>query len=77
MRGLQAGHYMGKHALQLESELKDALDRLPSADGGAEPQASRSLRKVLEQAAKIAPQFQDQYVSVEHLLMGIVAVATA
>ncbi len=59
---------------RLESELKDALDRLPSADGGAEPQASRSLRKVLEQAAKIAPQFQDQYVSVEHLLMGIVAV---
>jgi ATP-dependent Clp protease ATP-binding subunit ClpB len=59
---------------QLESELKDALDRLPSADGGAEPQASRSLRKVLEQAAKIAPQFQDQYVSVEHLLMAIVAV---
>ncbi len=65
---------VGVPAGQLESELKDALDRLPSADGGAEPQASRSLRKVLEQAAKIAPQFQDQYVSVEHLLMAIVAV---
>ena len=65
---------VGVPAGQLESELKDALDRLPSADGGAEPQASRSLRSVLEQAAKIAPQFQDQYVSVEHLLMAIVAV---
>ncbi len=65
---------VGVPAGQLESELKDALDRLPSADGGAEPQASRSLRKVLEQAAKIAPQFQDQYVSVEHLLMAIVGV---
>jgi ATP-dependent Clp protease ATP-binding subunit ClpB len=65
---------VGVPAGQLESELKDALDRLPSAEGGAEPQASRSLRKVLEQAAKIAPQFQDQYVSVEHLLMAIVAV---
>ena len=60
---------------QLETDLKNALDRLPAADGGAEPQPSRSLRKVLEQAQKIAPQFQDQYVSVEHLLMAIVSVA--
>jgi ATP-dependent Clp protease ATP-binding subunit ClpB len=59
---------------QLESEIKEALDRLPAAEGGAEPQPSRSLRKVLEQARKIAPQFQDQYISVEHLLMAIVAV---
>jgi len=58
---------------QLEAELKQALDRLPSAEGGAEPQPSRSLRTVLDQAAKIAPQFQDQYVSVEHLLMAIVS----
>jgi ATP-dependent Clp protease ATP-binding subunit ClpB len=65
---------VGVPAGQLESELKEALDRLPAADGGAEPQPSRSLRKVLEQAQKIAPQFQDQYVSVEHLLMAIVAV---
>ncbi len=59
---------------QLEVELKQALDRLPSVEGGAEPQPSRSLRTVLDQAAKIAPQFQDQYVSVEHLLMAIVSV---
>ncbi|MBD3853656.1 MAG: AAA family ATPase, partial [Acidobacteria bacterium] len=59
---------------QFESELKQALDRLPTAEGGAEPQPSRSLRQVLEQAQKIAPQFQDQYVSVEHLLMAIVSV---
>ena len=59
---------------QFESELKQALDRLPAAEGGAEPQPSRSLRQVLEQAQKIAPQFQDQYVSVEHLLMAIVSV---
>jgi len=59
---------------QLEAELREALDRLPSVEGGSEPQMSRSLRTVLEQAAKIAPQFQDQYVSVEHLLMAIVSV---
>jgi ATP-dependent Clp protease ATP-binding subunit ClpB len=65
---------VGVPAGQLETELKQALDHLPSAEGGAEPQPARSLRKVLEQAQKIAPQFQDQYVSVEHLLMAIVAV---
>ena len=59
---------------QFETELKSTLDRLPSAEGGADPQPSRSLRKVLDQAAKIAPQFQDQYVSVEHLLMAVVSV---
>ena len=56
------------------AELKQALERLPAADGAADPQPSRSLRSVLDQATKIAPQFQDQYVSVEHLLMAIVAV---
>jgi ATP-dependent Clp protease ATP-binding subunit ClpB len=66
---------VGVPATPFETELKDALDRLPSADGGAEPQPSRSLRSVLDQARKLAPQFQDQYVSVEHLLMAIASVA--
>jgi len=65
---------VGVPASQFESELKEALDRLPAAEGGAEPQPSRSLRTVLDQAQKLAPQFQDQYVSVEHLLMAIVSV---
>jgi ATP-dependent Clp protease ATP-binding subunit ClpB len=65
---------VGVPASQLESELKEALDRLPAAEGGAEPQPSRGLRAVLDHAQKLAPQFQDQYVSVEHLLMAIVSV---
>ncbi len=66
---------VGVSAARLEAELRDALDRLPSADGGAEPQPSRSLREVLEQAAKLAPQFQDEYVSIEHLLLALAGVA--
>ncbi len=66
---------VGVSAGRLETELRDALDRLPSADGGAEPQPSRELREVLEQAAKLAPQFQDEYVSVEHLLLALAGVA--
>ena len=46
-------------------------------DGGAEPQPSRDLREVLDAAAKLAPQFQDEYVSVEHLLLALAAVAGA
>ncbi len=62
---------VGASANQISRELAGALDRLPSADGGSEPQPSRSLREVLEQARKLAPQFQDEYVSVEHLLLAI------
>ena len=59
---------------RLREDLADSLDRLSSARGGAEAQPSRDLRKVLETAAKLAPQFQDEYVSVEHLLLAITAV---
>ena len=65
---------VGVPATRFEGELKEALDRLPAADGGADPQPSRSLRTVLDAAQKLAPQFQDQYVSVEHLVMAIVSV---
>ena len=65
---------VGVSTQTLFTELRTALDRLPSAEGGSDPQPSRSLRAVLDQAAKLAPQFQDQYISVEHLLLAIVAV---
>ena len=38
---------VGVPAGPFESELKQALERLPSADGAAEPHPSRSLRTVL------------------------------
>jgi len=65
---------VGASIQTLSDELRATLDRLPSADGGSDPQPSRSLRAVFDQATKLAPQFQDQYVSVEHLLLAVVAV---
>ncbi|MEE4270574.1 MAG: ATP-dependent chaperone ClpB [Thermoanaerobaculales bacterium] len=65
---------VGASTQRLATELHTSLDRLPSADGGSDPQPSRSLRAVLDQATKLAPQFQDQYISVEHLLLAIVSV---
>ncbi len=58
----------------LEREVRAAIEKLPAAAGGSEPQPSRGLREVLEAAQKLAPQFQDQYVSVEHLLMALTSV---
>ena len=53
---------VGAPVARVRDDLAAALDRLPSAKGGAEAQPSRDLRKVLEAAAKLAPQFQDEYV---------------
>ena len=58
----------------LLAEAKRDLDRLPQVEGGAEPQLSRDFRQVMETAAKLAPQFQDQFVSVEHLFMALTLV---
>lgn len=58
----------------LVAEAKRDLDRLPQVEGGAEPQLSRDFRQVLETATKLAPQFQDQFVSVEHLFMALTLV---
>jgi len=60
---------------QLAGDLAADLERLPSAEGGAEPRPSRDFSRVLETAAKLAPQFQDEYVSVEHLLLAAASVA--
>jgi ATP-dependent Clp protease ATP-binding subunit ClpB len=65
---------VGVPLIALRSEVATELGRLPSAQGGSEPQPSRDLRKVLETAAKLMPQFQDEYVSVEHLLLALVQV---
>ena len=65
---------VGAPVARVRDDLASALDRLPSATGAAEAQPSRELRKVLDAAAKLAPQFQDEYVSVEHLLLAVAGV---
>ncbi|MFH1176994.1 MAG: ATP-dependent chaperone ClpB [Acidobacteriota bacterium] len=70
------GRLLGKVGVPL-GRLRDALTedlaRLPSAQGGADPVSSRDLRAVLQAAGKLAPQFQDDYLSVEHLVLAIAA----
>ncbi len=57
-------------------QLKDELGRLPSASGAnvANPTLSRSSHEVLQRAQDLAAQLGDDFVSSEHLVVGIATV---
>lgn len=57
---------------QLNGMVESELDRLPSTTGGSTPNASRDLQKVFETASQKAATMQDEFVSTEHLLLGLV-----
>ncbi len=57
---------------RLETELHQIEEKLPRVSGGsAQPGPSQALTRALEQAFKEASNFKDEYVSTEHLLLGI------
>ncbi len=56
---------------RLRTMVGSEIDRLPKVSGGREPGLSPALRKTLELAAKSAETMGDEYVSTEHLLLGI------
>ncbi len=58
---------------RLTSLLGKELDRLPRVQGGADAVLSRRLRKVIDEAESVAKEQKDEYVSTEHLLLGILA----
>src|SRR6202044_2992255 len=57
---------------RLETELHQIEEKLPRVSGAsAQPSLSPALNKALEQAFREAANFKDDYVSTEHLLLGI------
>jgi ATP-dependent Clp protease ATP-binding subunit ClpB len=57
---------------RLENDLHQIEEKLPRVAGGAnQPGLSASLNKVLDQAFREAANFKDEYVSTEHLLLGV------
>src|SRR5580658_2490675 len=57
---------------RLETDLHQIEEKLPRVSGaGAQPGPSQTLNKALEQAFREAANFKDEYVSTEHLLLGI------
>src|ERR1041385_2019831 len=55
----------------LVQKLDDELNRRPQVQGAAETCLSKSLRQALDAAQTHADKLKDQYVSTEHLLLGI------
>ena len=63
--------HVGASVAELRSELATTLGQLPEASGDTELRMSPDLAKGLREAEKIAKEYQDEYVSVEHLLLGM------
>jgi ATP-dependent Clp protease ATP-binding subunit ClpB len=57
----------------VSSRLDGELQRLTKAYGATQVVASEELRRALQQAEKEAQQLRDEYVSTEHLLLGLAA----
>ncbi len=68
---------LGVDAGQLDSGVEAQLDRLPSVSGGAQLGMARDVSEVLAIAQKEADRLKDEYVSTEHLLLGLIAAQSA
>ncbi|HEV2147253.1 MAG TPA: ATP-dependent chaperone ClpB [Longimicrobiaceae bacterium] len=64
---------VGVNVARLASETEAALGRLPKQSGGAQATISRELNEILDQAEKEARGLKDEYVSTEHILLGLAA----
>jgi ATP-dependent Clp protease ATP-binding subunit ClpB len=64
---------IGVAPAKLQSELEHELSRRHKVEGGAEVYASPTLRKALDAAQSEAGKLKDDYVSTEHLLLGLLS----
>jgi ATP-dependent Clp protease ATP-binding subunit ClpB len=62
---------VGVNVTRLRSEVETARGRLPKQSGGAQATISRELNEVLDRAEKEARDLKDEYISTEHLLLGL------
>ncbi len=67
---------IGADPATVRAQAADAMRRLPAASGGtvSQPSTSRAFVQVLEHAQDQADQLGDEFVSTEHLLVGIAVV---
>ena len=56
---------------RLRAALDSRIEQLPRIQGGAQPQVSTDLTRVLERAEREAETLKDEYVSTEHLLLAM------
>jgi len=63
---------IGVRVTQLKPDLEAELARRHKVQGGGEPYAGADLRKSLDAAGSEAAKLKDEYVSTEHLLLGLI-----
>jgi ATP-dependent Clp protease ATP-binding subunit ClpB len=70
---------VGADPVQVQRSVEGVTAALPSASGAtvAQPELSRPLYQVLEIAGQRAQELGDEYVSTEHLLVGVATVASS
>ena len=62
---------VGVNVARLSTDLQASTGRLAKQSGGAQPTISRELNEILDRAEKEARDLKDEYVSTEHLLLGL------
>src|SRR5271156_970521 len=62
---------LGGSPTSLASEIEKQVERLPKVSGASEQSLSRASNEVLERAFDEAQRLKDEYVSTEHILLGI------
>src|SRR5690242_1380476 len=63
---------LGAHAAQVRADAEAELARLPSIQGAQQqPQAGRQFSRVLDAAEDEMRKLEDEYISTEHLLLGL------
>lgn len=55
----------------LRNELETRISKLPSAYGGSEPRISNQVGETFKQANQVRIEFGDDYLSTEHLMLGL------
>ncbi len=59
------------HVDLVAARTEEALSGMARVEGGSEPNFSRDLRRALDGASDVAEELGDDYVSTEHLLLGL------
>ncbi|MEN6561866.1 MAG: ATP-dependent chaperone ClpB [Acidobacteriota bacterium] len=63
---------IGAPAAKIKADVESALERLPKVGGGAaEAALSPDLRRLLDEARKVAEELKDEYISTEHLFLAL------
>ena len=56
---------------RVREQTGEALSRMARVEGGSDPNLSRDLRKALDAAEDVSRELEDEFVSTEHLLLGL------